>query len=122
MTNEISLNVVGTIVNGTFRDEFRPGGVQITQTTLLAVGGVQSIGTAAEALAVGDVATLGVAFFRNCDATNFVTVGTYVAATYYPAIKLKAGEVAALRLVSGLTYYAQADTAAVKLLYKIWND
>ena len=122
MANEISLNVIGTIINGTFRDDFRPAGVQITQTVLFFAGGVQSIGTSEEAIAIGDIATLGMAFFQNCDATNFVTVGTFVAATYYPAVKLKAGEVAALRLVSGLTYYAKADGAAVKLLYKLWND
>ena len=122
MANEISLTIIGTITNGNFKDEFRPGGISVTQTTLFAAGGVQSIGTTEEALAVGDVATLGYAFFRNVDATNFVTIGTYVSAVYYPAMKLKAGEAICVRLDSTKTYYAKADTAAVKLLYKIWND
>ena len=37
-------------------------------------------------------------------------------------MKLKAGEFNPLRLVPGVTYYAKANTAAVKLYYEIYDD
>jgi hypothetical protein len=79
-------------------------------------GGTQAIGFAAhEAIALGDVATNGWAFFRNLDATNFVEIGLDVGATFYPLVRLNAGEAAVLRLAQGVAPYAQADTGAVVL-------
>lgn len=64
------------------------------------------------------VATAGYAYFRNLDATNFVEIGVQVAGTFYPLIKLLAGEVAVLRLAT-VTFYARADTGTVNLLSSI---
>ena len=122
MANEITLSGSLQIANGDFKQDWRPGTIQITQTTQAAAGGVQTIGTSEEAIVVTDVSTPGYAFFRNLDSTNFVTIGTYVSATYYPCLKLKAGEYAIARLDGTKTFYAKADTASVKLQYAILSD
>lgn len=122
MANEITLQGTLQISNGDFKQDWRPGSIQVTQTTQAMAGGIQSIGTSAEALGVTDVATPGYSFFRNLDATNFVTIGTYVSSTYYPCLKLKAGEYGIVRLDGSKTFYAQADTATVKLQYAILSD
>lgn len=85
--------------------------------------GAQSIGFAAhEAVAVGDVSTLGWAFFQNLDTTNYVELGVDVAATFYPLARLNAGESCVLRLAQGITLYAKANTAAVRLNYAILDN
>lgn len=85
------------------------------------VAGSPSIGTTHEAIPMGDVATQGWAFFKNLDATNFVTIGIVVTATYYPMLKLKAGEFVLVRLSTN-TIYAKADTAACQLDFIIFDD
>ena len=122
MANEITLTGSLQIANGDFKQDWRPGTIQITQSTQACAGGVQIIGTSEEAIVVTDVATPGYCFFRNLDATNFVTIGSFVSATYYPALKLKAGEYAICRLDGSKTFYAKADTANVKLQYAILAD
>lgn len=120
MADEITLNLKikydknGISDSRTFSDT-------VTATGSALCGGVQTIGTTEEALAVGDVATLGYARFMNIDATNFVTIGNYTGGTYYPVLKLKAGEAAVCRLAAA-TIYAKADTAAVRLDYMIFED
>lgn len=77
---------------------------------------VQTIGTTQEAIAVGaDIATLGWASFKNLDDTNFVELGLYISSVFYKWCTLLPGEEAQLPLSSGVTYYAQADTAPVEL-------
>ena len=97
----------------------------ITQTTAAParVDGTQTIGFAAhEALAVTDLTTLGWCHFRNRDATNFVQIGTDVAAAFVPVVRLNAGEACMFRASQAATLYAQADTAAVILERTIIDD
>lgn len=69
------------------------------------------------------VATLGFAFFRNNDGTNFIQVGVQVSGTFYPLIKIKPGETAGpVRLTPGITVYARADTASADLENMILED
>lgn len=86
---------------------------------------VQDIPTTASgtALDIGAaVGTEGYAMFINLDSTNFVQIGVENAGTFYPAIKLKAGESAGpLRMGSELTH-AVADTATVPLEFFILED
>jgi len=63
-----------------------------------------------------------VAHFWNRDPTNFVTIGVKPAATYYPLVRLNAGESFIFRLSQGIAPYAKADTAAVKLQKDILDD
>ncbi len=67
-----------------------------------------------------DVSTLGVALFRNLDATNYVEVGIDVAAAFYPFVKLLPGEAWPMRMGT-LAPYAKANTAAVRLQYDIYD-
>ena len=74
----------------------------------------QTVGTTHEALVTGDLGTAGWALFKNLDTTNYVEIGVDVAATFYPVVKLLAGESCVFRL-STLTLYARANTASVIL-------
>lgn len=76
--------------------------------------------SAHELLETGDLATAGVAVFKNLDATNYVEVGLDVSSTFYPLIRLDPGEEFPLKLAT-LAVYAKADTAAVDLQYTIFE-
>lgn len=82
-------------------------------------GMTQAIGFAAhEAINLGDVgaATLGWAWFRNLDTTNYVEIGIdFGPGTFGPLIRLNAGEACVIRLSAACAPYAQANTAAVVL-------
>jgi hypothetical protein len=79
------------------------------------VANVQSIGTADETLALGEISSLGWMIAKNLDATNFVEIG-HTSGTY--SIKLKAGEFCSFRIGSGMTaIHAKSDTAACLLQY-----
>jgi len=126
MANELTVTTSMKLANGNL-DSFviSPRTQSITQTTAAParVDGTQTIGFAAhEALTVTDLTTLGWAYFRNRDATNFVQIGVDVGGTFYPLIRLKNGEGCVVRLDSGATVYAQADTAAVILERCIIDD
>jgi len=74
----------------------------------------QNVGTSEEALEVGDIGTLGWAFFINHDATNYVEISS--GSGVQALIRVEAGEIAGpFRLSQGATLYATANTAAVDL-------
>lgn len=80
----------------------------------------QTIGTADETLALGDVASLGFFVAKNCDATNFLELG-HTSGTY--SIKLKAGEICGFRVGSGMSaIHAKADTASCDLEYFVMSN
>jgi hypothetical protein len=84
------------------------------------VRGVQAIGTAAEAIDLGDVATPGWFFLRNLDSTNYVDILTQVAGGA-AFLRLKPGELAIGRFAVAAPA-AQANGAAVNLEYMIIED
>jgi len=126
MANELAATCALTLANGDLDSMVIPSRThRITQNTAVPtrVGGNQTIGFAAhEALVVTDLTTLGVAYFRNRDATNFVQIGVDVGATFYPLVRLNAGEGWAFRLSQGITPYAKADTGNVVLQREILDD
>jgi len=125
MANELTHNVSLVLANGDLDSvSIVPGSDSITQNTAapVRVGGSQIIGTTEEALALTDITTNGWAYFRNRDATNFVEIGVKPAATFYPLVRLNAGERCAFRLSQGITPYAKADTANVILQRDILDD
>lgn len=78
--------------------------------------GRQNVGTAEEALILGDAAAGGWCMIYNTDATNFVAVKAATGAT--PLIRINAGEFALFRLhASASAPYVQADTSAVEIEY-----
>lgn len=116
----IALNSVltATHLNRTFR-----ASVQITQSVERAWSYTQAIGTSEEVITIpGDITTLGIAWFTNKDATNYVDVGPEVTGALEEAFRLKAGESFPIRLVPGLTYRAKANTSPVDLDITVFAD
>lgn len=88
-----------------------------------AVQNIAAGGTAGVALTVNaSVTTFGWAYFNNLDAANFIEIGVQVAGTFYPLVRMEAGEPAFFRLAQGITLYARANTAAVDLEFGILNN
>lgn len=85
---------------------------------------VQSVGTSEEAIALGDLLTLGTlgyAFFRNLDATNYVSIRAGTGET--SLIRLQPGEWCVFPFDGAATApYAIANTAAVNLEVCIFGD
>jgi hypothetical protein len=121
MASELTITTVTSYSKGNVAIQSNTTRKQITVTGNVAVEAVQSIGTSEETLALGEVATnlAGYAWFYNTDATNYVEIGN---ATGAYQIKLKAGEVALLRLDAWAAIYAKANTAAVLLQYRLFSD
>lgn len=123
MANELTITASVSFSKGeVLQMGFSRANKQFNVTGTKYIHNLQSIGfAAAEALAIGEVATPGWCFFFNTDATNYVQILTAVAGTAF--CKLKAKEFAMLRLPPGVTApAAQADTAAVELQYMIVED
>lgn len=114
MASEITLQAALKATKG-FLSIAKDKTVRIDLSGTAFMNAVQNIGTTYEQIVIpAEIATAGCAFFRNLDATNYVEVGVVVAATFYPLLKLKPGEVAVCRLAT-TTFYAKANTAAVNL-------
>lgn len=95
--------------------------VQVAQVTSDYDAGVVTIPTTAGGtnIPIG-VTTPGEAWFVNLDETNYIEIGVQVAATFYPCIRLNAGEWSPVRLGLGASaLFARANTAAVDLQYHI---
>ncbi len=84
------------------------------------VRATQNIGTSIEAIAKGDISTLGWAYIRNLDATNYVEIFA-VSTDTVPFLKLKAGEFFIGRL--GCTApCGKANSSAVNIEYIFLED
>lgn len=122
MANELTLNTSLALNKGGATPSV--AGTRNAQYTVAGfryVRGLQSVGTSEEALGIGELASLGYAWFKNLDGTNFVTIKTGTGGVNM--VKIKAGETAVFRFGSGVTApFAIADTAAVKLDYMIVED
>ena len=118
MADEIKADVALQVAKGSFLWSRALSGIAATMTGNAFAGGVVSVGTVAEALALGDVATPGWVLIYNLDATNYVEVGEDADA---PFIKLKAGEFAIFRAAAA-TIEAKAHTAACLVEYFIIED
>lgn len=124
MADEITINLRLQVSNGFLVHREDPGVLGVTMTGKNGTGGIQNIvagGTAGETITMGDTGTAGYAFFRNTDTANFVEIGIQVTGTFYPFVKLKAGESCVLRLGTN-TPYARSNTATTNLQYFILSD
>lgn len=125
MANEISTSLSLSISKGSLSFS-RSISKQITLSASSPnmAGGTQSIATASagEAIGLGDVATNGVAYFVNLDATNYIEIGIQNGGTFYPLARLNAGEWAQMRLAQGVAPYARANTASAILEYHIIDN
>ena len=117
MANELSLTLGWKYSKSNRIRTVAPVTTKHDITAATVVGQVQDIGFSAhEALVLGDVVTPGFAWFHNLDGTNFVEIGIDVGATFYPFIKLLAGQNTCCWMGTAAPY-AKADTAAVELDY-----
>ena len=122
MANEIILGFTAQIVNGAFRDSFQPGQLQVDQANIGRGGYTQSVGTSEEVVDFGDISTNGYMILRNLDDTNYVLYGPESAGAMVVLGKLKPGEVAILRVAPTVVMRAKADTAAVLLDVRLYED
>jgi hypothetical protein len=125
MANEITSNFSLSVSKGslTFSRSLSKQ-ITISASSPNVAGGTQAIGTAAagEAIVLGDVATNGVAYFVNLDATNFIEIGIQNGGTFYPLLRFNAGEGGCMRLAQGVTPYARANTSSAILEYHIFDN
>ncbi len=125
MANQASVTITSTATFGTtFRDNIQPGAITIPLTTFGFQGTLQSIGTTAEDLDLGDVplASQGLIYMRNHDQTNFVTYGLNDGGTIKEIGKMKPGEPAFFRLKPSSQLMLKADTAACNVEVKLYRD
>ena len=119
MANEITATVSVAFAKGNIPSQTFPASFSVTVSGSNYMRTVQTVGTSAEAMTLGDVATPGVAIIHNLDGTNFVTVAANN--TDAPAVKIKAGETWPFR-ISGTTPFLQADTAPVQVEFLVISD
>lgn len=123
MASELKLQLKADLTNGNLRDSFAPSGGQIsvTQATALAYTKVVGLTTTAAALTLG-VTTLGYLCLQNMDAAINIIYGPDSGGTQIDVGLLKPGEVAILRLQTGITLKAKSASGTPNLLVKIYND
>ena len=87
-------------------------------TTPVAGGHIQTIGTTEEALqTIADITNFGLGYFHNLDSTNYVRVGK--TADWF--CRIPPGEYQLIWLEPGITLFAIANSAPVKLYYRIYD-
>lgn len=121
MANEIKLTIRMSITNGDYKNDINPGQKQIDQSAQGASSGIVNVGTSEENLVFTDITTEGYLYLQNLDDTNYVTYGPD--ATGMVAFgRLNPGEVAVMRVEPSITIVAQANTAAVNVMYLMLED
>lgn len=116
MAGEIKVTIQGKLNNGGYKSDFNNGQNSITQSTVGAAQGIQTVGTSAENIAGGDVGTPGYLFLKNLDSTNFVEIG--VDNTGFVEMgKLTAGQEACFPVADSTTIQLKADTASCKVAF-----
>lgn len=89
-------------------------GISVDVSTDDVVDEIQAVGTSAENLGAGDIATPGYAYFKNLDDTNFVEIG--VDNTGFVAMaKIGPGQVAMFPIADSTTLQGKADTAECRV-------
>lgn len=121
MADEIQITLGVTYANGRLADTVTSATTKVTQTTMGFHAPVVSVGTSEEDLSLGDIGTNGFVYLKNLDSANYVKYGPKSGGSMVEFGRLKAGEVAILRLAPGVTWRWVADTAAVKVLVKAYE-
>lgn len=125
MADQIQLSINGTATFGTtFRETIQPGSLTIPLGAIGVAAGIQSIGTSAENIAMGDVATAdqGWCYMRNQDTVNSVNWGLNDSGTLKAIGQMLPGEVAIFRLMPSAQLMLQANVAACNVEFKIFKD
>lgn len=122
MANEITVTASINVAKGNFSRRIAPGALTFDQAAQGQAGGVLEIGTSEESITLTDLGTLGWAYFRNLDTSNYVTWGPD--STGMVAVgRMEAGETAGpFRLEPGITLKMQANTAACNVEVIVFED
>ena len=121
MADEITLIVDLDLVNGVVEHDFSPNSISIDQSTARFVDTVLDIGTSAETISFGDIATKGVVILQNLDSTNYVTYGPDSTGQVTLG-RLNAGEIAVFRIDDSATLKATANTATCKVRFIAYEN
>lgn len=122
MADEITLTFGLAVSNGAFRDSVPIMTSRYTQSDLGAYSAIVSVATSESDMAVGAVTTPGWLFLLNLDAAHFVTWGPKASGAMVACGKLAAGACAWVQLDPAMTLRWKADTAAVKVLVKLYQN
>ena len=122
MADEIAITILGTVTNGNFKDRIDHGQQRFDQAAIGAASNVVSVGTSEEDVTTGDISTLGWCFMRNLDSTNYVQYGPKSSGSMVAIGRIEAGEIHAFRLEPGITLRWVANTSAVLVDLRIYED
>jgi len=126
MAGSIKYNSSMVLVNGTLNDTYNTSGLTAVQTTQGLVRNIQTLLSASvqgDALDLGSVVTPGMAMFSNLEVSpgNFCEIGVQVTGTFYPFLKLLAGQQSGPLILGAAAIYGRANTGNVKLFYIIYE-
>jgi hypothetical protein len=124
MANEITVSIALALANGSLRDNVSYLSDQVNQSANELLRKVVNIPTTAggTVISTSEVTTLGYMYVVNLDPTNFVKYGPTSGGSIVDFGKLKPGEHAVLRLMTGISLRFIADTAACDVLVVVYND
>jgi len=123
MADEITINSGMSLIKSNLKSALVRNDYTADQTTGRCYEDVQNIATTAggEVLAVGSISTVGWAYFKNLNATNFCKVGPEAAGAIVDTIKILPGETAGPMKMATNTIRAIADTGAIDLWYRLYE-
>lgn len=122
MAGELRATLTTQLTNGSLVDPNLQGSASIDQSVAAFVVLNPTVTTSEGDITFTGITTLGWIRIRNLDATNFVKYGPNSAGSMIVLGKLKPGEEAWLRLMTGVTLRMQADTASCKVQIRAYND
>ena len=120
MASEISVALAMVARKGGTVAGLDLGKISITWTGNNALHNRQTVGTAEEALVLGDCGAGGLLIAVNRDGTNYIRIRGASGQT--PLVRCRPGEPAFFRVDAGAVPTVQADTAACELEYVLLED
>jgi len=124
MANEIKYNFALSLANGPLVDSYSPSGLTTNQANARLVRNVQTLLAASsqgDIVSLGGVVVPGLAAFSNLDSANYIEIGIQVAGTFYPFLKLQAGQQSGPMFMGTTEIYGRANTGNVKMFYVIYD-
>jgi len=121
MAGELQGTVATRLANGSLVDPNLSAAFSITQGTALMDVLTVSVTTSEGDITFPSVTTLGWIRIKNLDTTNFIKYGPK-SGTMVVFGKLKAGEEAWFRMMTGITLRMIADTGTCKVQIRAYND
>ena len=114
MADELTLRIIASSSNDVTPDRFDES-VNDDQSTEIIEAGGQTVGTTHEVLDLGDVTSPAFIVLRNADTANYVEIGLDDTGAFVPVTRIRPGLVSVIQPASGVTLYARANTAAIRL-------